>query len=113
MSQAEEEREGEVRIYFHYGESLFLDGDLVGEYVVKDRLTTYLAFSDGTLIKIREDDNLVLRIERLVVGASEFIKIAPDEKWGELSERAVLKGDLRWVVVGTRHPMQEEDYVPR
>lgn len=60
-----------------------------------------LAFSDGTVVRIRYDDNGVWRITPVARGTAELtIEQAPEDDEKQYTDRATLAGDVRWVVHG-------------
>src|SRR5690348_11142823 len=58
-----------------------------------------LAFSDGTVLRIRFSRTGVWRIEPVVRGtAGLHIECASEDDEGDRTDRATLNGDVRWVV---------------
>lgn len=79
------EIEGTIREEFSYSENS--DGDL-------------LAFSDGTILRVRYTDAGVWRITPVVNGTSPLaIEQAPEDDESNYSDQAVLAG-AKWVVHG-------------
>lgn len=62
-----------------------------------------LAVSDGTVLRVRYDEDGVWRFVPVVVGlANVDIKVCPADHLKDYSDRVTLTGDdLRWVVLGT------------
>jgi hypothetical protein len=62
-----------------------------------------LAVSDGTVLRVRYDEDGIWRFVPVVVGsASVDIKVCPADDGDEYTDRVTLTGDdLRWVVLGS------------
>ncbi len=61
-----------------------------------------LAFSDGTVLRIRRDHAGVWRITPAARGAADLrVDQAPEDDDDNRTDRATLTGDIRWVVHGT------------
>jgi hypothetical protein len=85
------EVEGDIREEFTYREP------------VQDGEANFLAFSDGTVLRIEYGDAGVWRITKAATGSGEVqIKQAAEDDEDSYSDRATLTGDVRWVVHGTR-----------
>ena len=63
------------------------------------RAGTFLAFSDGTLLKIKYDG--CWRIRPVFHGTAKYEKREATDEDKDYSDRVTLDGDLRWVVYGT------------
>src|SRR6185503_5646294 len=86
-----------------------IDGDLNEEFSYGDRPGPgdVLAFSDGTLLGIEYTSHGIWRISPLKQGACELSVIqavgADDDRY---SDRAILKGDIKWVVHGINYVLK-------
>ncbi len=80
-----------------------IEGDIYEEfnwYPTKTDATGVLAVSDGTLLRVRYDEDGIWRFSQLVKGSSEFFK---EEGSVELDtqDRITLHGtEIKWVVFG-------------
>ena len=71
-------------------------------YHGRDDDSRLLAFSDGTVLRIAFTDAGIWRVTLVVRGAAELtIQQAPEDDERNYSDRAILAGDVRWVVFGT------------
>lgn len=72
------------------------------EFSISCDETNILAISDGTLLRVRYDEDGVWRFSPVVLGSSTLdIKQGIDDQ--EHSDRVTLVGDnLKWVVLGTQ-----------
>ncbi len=62
-----------------------------------------LAVSDGSVFRVRYDEDGIWRFTPLLVGSTNVdIKICPVDSLDSYTDRVTLTGDeLRWVVLGT------------
>jgi hypothetical protein len=72
-----------------------LEGDLSEEFNPNNDEPSYLAFGDGTILKVIYDNDGIWRINRLTKGTAKFTKIE-----GIVSEDTFdiveLEGDIKW-----------------
>lgn len=77
-----------------------VEGDILEEFSACDE-AKYLAFSDGTVLKIEYTNGGLWRIVRFREGTSKYEKYFeatdPDDDY---SDRVRLEGDIAWVVCG-------------
>lgn len=59
----------------------------------------YLAFSDGTLLRIKYDEDGIWRITRIISGSALFSKVEGDVD-ADTFDVVTLNGVIRWVVLG-------------
>lgn len=89
-----------IRIYGASDDLIEVDGGLREEFGYSQRdIGDLLGFSDGTLLRIRFDEEGTWRITRLRSGSAAFALEQADEDEG--TDRATLDGDVRWVVHGS------------
>lgn len=79
-----------------------IDGDISEEFnAYGDDEGPLLAFSDGTVLRITYGDAGIWRIVPVKTGSGElFITQAPEDDGDNYSDKAVLTGDVKWVVRG-------------
>jgi len=95
----------ETKVYGASDDLIELEGQITEEFshstYQDDAQSAILAFSDGTLLEVRYDDDGIWRISKLADGACEY-----SHKSGSVSEdtpdEAVLRGDLKWCVKSER-----------
>lgn len=88
-----------------------LEGDLYEEFGLPDSDPYYLAFSDGTLLKIGYDGEWNIKLiegrAKIMSAGQAYADFDPDtpeyiqNNVPNYSDLAVLEGDLTWVVGGT------------
>lgn len=82
-------------------------GDVSTEFNVFDThgVDRFLAFSDGTLLRIRCTDDEVWRItpeyQSLISGNLTITQAGDSDIAGAFTDRAVIDGPVTWVVLGT------------
>jgi hypothetical protein len=88
------EVEGDVRAEFTALEVLGGEEDFTGGF---------LAFSDGTLLKVSYQDAGIWRVTPVAKGHAVYEKTfeATDSESANYSDRVTLSGDIRWVVCGS------------
>lgn len=63
-----------------------------------------LAFSDGTVLRVAYTNDGIWRVTPLARGTATMdITLAVDAEDDNYSDRAVLDGDIRWVVFGSEY----------
>jgi hypothetical protein len=76
-----------------------VDGDISEEFAAYDGPGNYLAFSDGTVLRIVYDQDGIWRVSRVISGTAEY-----QHESGDLlsytSDVAVIEGTIRWVMHG-------------
>lgn len=60
----------------------------------------FVAFSDGTVLRLVYGNDGCWEIRRVAEGAADFMHLPHDGDKTSYSDRATLSGDLRWVVCG-------------
>lgn len=94
----------EVTVYGASDDLIEVDGVLREEFSPPyDEPEALLAFSDGTVLRVRYDEDGCWRITPLARGTAEYSKIeavGPDDP--SYSDRVTLSGDFEWVVYGQK-----------
>ena len=100
-----------VKIYGASDDLIEVEGDIKEEfnfYPSDSSEFVYLAFSDGTLLKISYDSEGMWRISRVFSGSASFQKkeaISPDgDEYSDVVE--LMDFDIKWVVLGTEAKIQ-------
>ena len=93
-----------VTVYGASDDLIEVDGDVTEEfYASNDEDLVYLAFSDGTVLKVLFDAEGIWRITHKRRGSSEVEIIqCPPEQDDVYSDRAVILGGVQWVVYGNQ-----------
>lgn len=65
-----------------------------------DDETSALAFSDGTVLSVRYDDQGFWRVNRIATGSASYEHREATDERTDYSDRVTLRGDLRWVLLG-------------
>ncbi len=91
-----------VTVYGSSDDLIEIDGDVREEFGVPsyNDPTALLAFSDGTVLRITYTADGFWRITPVVVASEYELRQATDEDT-DYSDRATLRGDITWVVLGT------------
>jgi hypothetical protein len=90
-----------IEIYGASDDLIEIGGDLREEFPYSHRdVGDLLGFADGTLLRIRFDEEGVWRITRLRSGTAAFTLEQGTED-GDGTDRATLDGDVAWVVHGS------------
>lgn len=84
-----------------YGDDhIAIEGDLTEWLPVSSETANYLAFSDGTVLCADYPEENVWRLTRVVAGSSSFSCAEWVDDEGDRTDRAMLGGEIRWVVCG-------------
>jgi hypothetical protein len=94
-----------VTVYGAGDDCIEIEGEIVEEFDAlgraDDKEGGLLAFSDGTVLRIRYAG--VWRIELVVKGSSDFELVScPEDDEDNYSDRATLNGEIEWVVLGNQ-----------
>jgi hypothetical protein len=95
---------GQVQIYGASDDLIEVEGAIHQEFScwnLKDDEYRYLAFSDGTVIRVDFDKDGCWRFVRLARGSAEFTKTEATDPDGDYTDRVSLVGDIRWCVYGS------------
>ena len=91
-----------VTVYGASDDLIEIEGDIREEFYADSELPSWLAFSDGTVLRIQYMDDGIWRINRDRSGAAAYSKVeagsADDDNY---SDRVTLAGKIEWVVRGT------------
>lgn len=94
-----------VTIYGASDDLVEIEGDLREEfsfYSDEDDEGRLLGFSDGTMLRVRYDEDGVWRFTLVHKGGAEMKKQeAPANDRNNYSDRITLTGDIEWVMFGT------------
>lgn len=94
-----------VTVYGSSDDLIEIEGGIHEEFSIPgwsdDCGAHFLAFSDGTLLGAKYDDDGVWRFPLLAKGSATMTKTegVPDDD-ANYTDRVTLEGDLRWVVLG-------------
>lgn len=92
-----------VTVYGASDDLIEVEGDIEGEFYLKDDdAGDLLAFSDGTILRMRYAESGVWRITPVTTGGTSSLTIVPAPEGDEAnySDRATLTGPVSWVVHG-------------
>jgi hypothetical protein len=90
-----------VEIYGASDDLIEVDGDLNEEFDGGGDIQ-YLAFSDGTLLSVEYDSDVMWRINRLVEGVATYSKKEATDPDEDYTDRVTLESaSLKWVVCGS------------
>jgi len=90
-----------IQIYGASDDLIEIGGDIQEEFLYSHRdVGDLLGVSDGTLLRIRFDEEGVWRITRLRSGTADFTLEQGTED-GDGTDRATLDGEVAWVVHGS------------
>lgn len=99
-----------VTVYGASDDLIEVEGDIREEFNPTEGVSSFLGFSDGTLLKIVYDDTGVWKIIRIARGHNTALTIdsaeGPDSS--NYSDRATLDADITWVVYG--HQIAEQKF---
>lgn len=94
-----------ITIYGASDDIVVVEGDLLEEfsfYSQDDEETRLIGISDGTLLRVRYDEDGIWRLTLVNQGTAEIDKQeAPARDRDNYSDRVTLTGDIEWVVYGT------------
>ena len=95
-----------LTVYGYSDDLIEVDGDISTEFTCPSDNGIdqgYLAFSDGTMLRISYDDPGVWRIGVITRGSGTDIVLTPTTEHDPnvYSDVCVLHGDFAWVVLGT------------
>ena len=90
-----------VTIYGASDDLVELDGDIRDEIGCYDEPNMKLAFSDGTVLSVKYDDDGCWRVNRVAEGTAAMEKVDAEGPDGNYSDRVTLTGDIKWAVAGT------------
>ena len=101
-----------VTIYGSSDDLIEVEGDITEEFSyplsAEEGNGALLVFSEGTVLRVRYDDNGVWRINVVTTGTNFVGHVqAPEDDEDNYSDRVTLSGPspLRWVVLGTEIAM--------
>lgn len=91
-----------IRIFGVSDDLIEIEGDIREEFGPPYGVSTYLAFSDGTLLSVVYDDNGFWRIHQIDQGGSHFEKTEGKDLEDDYSDVVILSGPtIRWAIMGT------------
>lgn len=99
-----------LRIYGASDDLIEVEGDIAEEFSATDTRggVDYLAFSDGTVLQIKYDNDGVWRIALVARGVATFAKVeAPENDESNYSDEVTLTGDFAWVAHATEVVQRE------
>jgi len=76
-----------------------VDGAIREEFSAYNSEGDYLAFGDGTVLRVVYDQDGIWRVSRVVAGAADYTH-TPGDVQTDTFDVAVLTGDIRWVLRG-------------
>jgi hypothetical protein len=88
-------------IYGASDDLIEVEGPVTEEFSYHERWPSFIAFSDGTVVRIAYTDAGVWRITPVRRGRGTLhIEQAPEDDEENYTDRATLIGDVEWVVYG-------------
>lgn len=99
-----------ITIYGSSDDLVEIEGDINEEFNWCSELgeSRYLAFSDGTLLRVRYDDNGIWRLHKICGGSSGFEKTEGDIK-KDTVDKVILSGvGIKWVLFGDEISMSHK-----
>lgn len=94
---------GKIKIYGHSDDLIEVEG-LISEEFIAFEENTYLAFSDGTVLRVSYETNGIWRIYLTAGGTAMYSKDEnPDDDDDRYSDVVTLDGNIRWVVAGPNY----------
>lgn len=91
-----------IEIYGHSDDIVCVDGAITEEFYpdLRDNAPCVVAVSDGTLLRVRYDDDGCWRIVPLAKGSAVYEKTEATGSDDEYSDRITLTGQIEWVACG-------------
>jgi hypothetical protein len=94
-----------ITVYGASDDLIEVEGDITEEFnhyeTAEDGEGCLLAFSDGTVLRIRYTKAGIWRITPVTNGTAGLaIDVAPEDDEDKYTDRATLTGEVRWVVLG-------------
>lgn len=90
-----------IEIYGASDDLIEVSGQLSEEFNPINDKESYLVFSDGTVLEVIYGQGGFWRINRLVVGTSNYRKEEGTDPVENYSDHVFLEGDISWVVFGS------------
>lgn len=91
-----------VTIYGASDDLIEIEGDIREEFTPPYDEEALLAFSDGTVLRMRYSDSGVWRIAPVISPGELTIVQAPEDDEDNYSDRATINAPMLWVVMGTQ-----------
>ncbi len=85
-----------------------VDGDINEEfacYIDKDK-KFFVAVSDGSLFRVRYDDDGLWRFDRLIAGSAEYSKTDGDVQQ-DTNDKVTLTGNIQWVALAAEKAVRK------
>lgn len=80
-----------------------VDGDIEEEFNPPfDDRDVYLAVSDGTLLRVKYDEDGIWRIAKIIGGSADFEKVEGDAE-ADTFDKVTMTGDIRWVAMASAY----------
>ena len=90
-----------VTVYGASDDLIEIEGDIRDEISPNDEHPAKLAFSDGTVLSVKYDDDGCWRVNRVAEGSAKMEKVeAEGPDTDNYTDRVTLTGDIKWVVAG-------------
>ena len=89
-----------IKIYGHSDDCIEIEGDICEEFDGDEEEGVFIAFSNGTVLKIRYGGDGEWRINQVVRGSTPCMITPPTGS--EYTDVAVIEGTLSWFVAGTK-----------
>lgn len=91
-----------VTIYGASDDLIEIEGDIRDEFTPPYGEDVFLAFSDGTVLRIGYSDSGVWRIAPVISAGGLNITQAPEDDEDNYSDYAYIDSPILWVVMGTQ-----------
>lgn len=85
-----------------------IDGDINEEFAcyIQEDETFFVAVSDGSLFRVRYDEDGLWRFDKLIAGTAEYVKTEGDVQQ-DTNDKVTLVGDIQWVVLATEKAVKK------
>ena len=88
-----------VTVYGYSDALIEVEGDVTAEFPWSERDSAYLGFSYGVVLRVTWGS--VWRITPVAGAAHALIEMCPENDEDNYSDRALVSGDVSWVVCGS------------
>jgi len=91
-----------IKIYGASDDLIEIDGDIREEFnwIPDGDESRFLAFSDGTLLRVMYDSDGIWRLNKVASGTAQFSKVEGDVEKDTPDEVTLSGVEIKWVVLG-------------
>lgn len=97
----------QIEIYGASDDLIEIDGGIREEFSPGRDDEALLAFSDGTVLRIAYTNDGLWRISPITHGTATYSIVQATDVDDDYTDRAVLAGDIKWVVLGSQVAMSK------